>query len=300
MTYTMTMHLAALPRRNSVPAGRLRKAPDTLRNIELMTKKILCLILAAAICLSFCSCGNEGYGVKTVQTLIEQDYSLAFRTNDPIIYYVVAAIKVLAAEGRVDELAIKWFGSKTAVTFESDATALDDLAVPEGREFIIGVDINSFPLVYMSNGTPWGFDIELAIAVADKLGWNLKEQPIEKENVFSELASGNIDAAWGGIALEQSRIDNEDYVQYGPYIHNDIVIASRDGANIGSLKGKTLAMPSTTEAYNALTDSAKTLDKLDNVIRLVGGTTECFNYLYSGKCDVILTDTTALLYYNCH
>lgn len=264
-----------------------------------MAKKILCIVLAAAICLSCCSCGKGGYGVKAIQTLIEQDYSLAFRTNDPIIYYVVAAIKVLAAEGRVDELAIKWFGSK-AVTFESDASALDDLAVPKDRVFIIGVDINSFPLVYMSNGTPWGFDIELAISVADKLGWQLKEQPIEKENVYSELASGNIDCAWGGIALEQKRIDNEEYVQYGPYIHNDIVIAARDSVNVGSLKGKTLAMPSTTEAYNALMDETKTLDKLGNVIRLVGGTTECFNYLYSGKCDVILTDTTALLYYNCH
>lgn len=263
-------------------------------------KRFISIILILSVCLSCAACGGKnGYGVKPTLTLVEQDYSLAFRNNDPIIYYVVAAIKVLAAEGKVDELAIKWFGSK-AVNFESDASALDDLAVPENKTFIIGVDTNSFPLVYMSNGTPWGFDIELAIAVAERLGWQLLEQPIEKENVYAELASGNIDCAWGGIALDPKEIQDEKYTQYGPYIHNDIVIASRDGVSMGSLKGKTLAMPTTPEAYDALMNDEVTLNKLGNVIRLVGGTTECFEYLYAGKCDVILTDSTSLMYYNCH
>ena len=66
------------------------------------------------------------------------------------------------------------------------------------------------------------------------------------------------------------------------------------------MKGKTLAMPSTTEAMNALNSDSRLASRLGNVIRLVGGTMECFNYLYSGKCDAILTDSTAILYYNCH
>lgn len=265
-----------------------------------MIKRILCVILVFAISFSLCACGTSSYGVKTEKVLVEQEYSMAFRNNDPIIYYVVAAIKVLAAEGRVAELSTKWFGSRDAISFEEDINALNDLAVPENRTFTIGVDINSFPLVYVSNGTYWGFDIEMAIAVADRLGWVLREQTIEKENVYDELASGNIDCAWGGIALNEKEIKEEKYVTYGPYIHNDIVIASRDGSIIGSLKGKTLAMPATPEATAALETAPGDLRKLANVIRLVGGTTDCFNHLYSGQCDVILTDTCAIQYYNCH
>ena len=261
--------------------------------------RILCLLLVLALAFTAAGCGSSGYGVKTTQTLVEQDYSLAFRVNDPTVYYVSAAIQVLAAQGKVDELATKWFGSH-AVSFEKNASALDNLAVPENKTFIIGVDVNSFPLVYISNGIYWGFDIELAIAVTDLLGWTLKEQQIEKENVYNELASGNIDCAWGGIALDQSEIDAEKYVQIGPYLHSDIVIAARDGAIVGNLKGKTLAMPSTTEALAALNTNPKLVNRLGNVIRLVGGTTECFTYLYSGQCDAILTDTAALLYYNSH
>ncbi|MDO5444451.1 MAG: transporter substrate-binding domain-containing protein [Eubacteriales bacterium] len=264
-----------------------------------MAKKLISIALVCCLAVSLCACGASTYGVKTEKVLVEQDYSLAFRNNDPIIYYVVAAIKVLSAEGKVDELSAKWFGSR-AVQFESDVHALDDLAVPPNRTFTIGVDINSFPLVYISNDTYWGFDIELAIAVADKLGWVLREQTIEKENVYNELASGNIDCAWGGIALDPKEVEAEQYAVYGPYIHNDIVIASRDGAIVGSLKGKTLSMPSTPEARQALETIPNEVKKLKNVIRLVGGTTDCFNSLYSGSCDLILTDTCAIQYFNCH
>ena len=260
-------------------------------------------VYALVICISFqlCSCGSQALGsVKASEILISQDYSLAFRDNDPIIYYVVAAIKVLSAQGRVEELSSKWFGDSRYIEFEKDAYALDNLAVPKDKVFIIGVDVNSFPFVYISNDQYWGFDIELAIAVSELLGWTLQEHSIEKENVYNELASGDIDCAWGGIALNEKEVQNHEYVQYGPYIHNDIVIATKEGTILGNLKGKTLCMPSTTEALEALNTKKRIAGNLGNVVRLVGGTMECFNYLYAGKCDAILTDSTALQYYNCH
>lgn len=264
-------------------------------------RRALSALLALLLLLSLSACGSDtGYGVKAVQTLVEQEYSMAFRNNDPLIYYVVAAVKVLAAQGRIDELAGKWFGTASAVSFEKDSAALDNLAVPENKTFIVGVDANSFPLVYSSNGTLWGFDIELAIAVTELLGWTLKTQVIEKEKIYDELASGNIDCAWGGLALDPKDISSGRIVQYGPYMKNSIVIATRDGTASGNLKGKTLAMPSTTEALNALNTDPRLADRLGNVIRLVGGTMECFTYLYNHRCDAILTDSTAILYYNCH
>ena len=263
-------------------------------------KKITAFILILCLCLTLCGCGTTSYHVKTVQTLVSQDYSLAFRDGDPLYFYVTAGLKIAAARGIVDELAIKWFGSK-CISFESDATALDELGLPEPRTFIIGVDINSFPLAYMSNDTFWGYDIELASAVCEILGWELKAQSIEKENVYNELASGNIDCAWGGIALNEKELDNKLYVQYGPYMHNDIVIATnRSSTNMNklNLRGKTLAVPSTPEAIEAIKSDPSLERKLKNVIRVVGGAAECFNYLYTGQCDAILTDTAAMLFYN--
>lgn len=266
-------------------------------------KKLICLVLIASVMLSLCACGSSsGYGVSEVVTLVEQAYSIGFRNDDDIYYYVTAALEVLSANGRVDELSRKWFGSR-AVSFHANANALDKYGQPAPRTFIIGCDGNSFPMSYISNGQMWGFDIELAIAVTDLLGWNLQIQQIEKEDVYIELYSGNIDCAWGGVVLNEDELAAGKYTQYGPYIQNNIVIASRDSSNIWNtlkLSGRILAMPTTVEARTALESQPKIANRLKQITRLAGGTVECFEYLYQGKCDIILTDSTALMYYNSH
>lgn len=276
----------------------------TIPGVKPMKKRIICILLALSLALSVSACGSSGvsYGVKTIQTLVEQDYSLAFRNDDPIYFYVTAAIETLAAEGKVDELQSKWFGDRI-ITFEKNAEALSQLTPPAVQDFTIGVDVNSFPMAYISNDTYWGFDVELAMAVCERLGWTLKMQPIEKENVYIELSSGNIDCAWGGIALDQTEVEARKYTQYGPYVHNDIVIAARNGSSIWNrlrLGGRNMAMCSTPEAMDALNTDARLSKRLGQITRLAGGTTECFEYLYAGKCDTVLTDSTALYYFNCH
>ena len=263
-------------------------------------KRFAAILLAAAMAFSLCACGGNTYGVKAIQTLEEQEYSIAFRTDDPKSEYIIAAIEELCAAGRVDELSIKWFGKKQ-IELPSKANALEGMEIPEDMYFRIGVDKNSFPFSYVMNGGYWGYDIELASEVADRLGWRLEIQAIEKENVYVELSSGNIDCAWGGIAVDQKEFDEGRLAQVGPYIHNDIVIAARDSSAVWNelrLSGRTLCMPSTVEAMEALKSDEKLSRRLGQITRLAGGTIECFDYLYSGKCDVLLTDSTALDYYN--
>ena len=269
-------------------------------------KRSICILLILVLCLSTTACGRmsgSAYGVHTIETLVEQDYSLAFRINDPTADFVIAALEVLSAEGKVDELAVKWFGSKM-IDFDANAKALDEVTEENfPREFIIGVDTNSFPMAYVSNESYWGYDIELAIAVAEKLGWDLKIQAIEKENVYVELSSGNIDCAWGGIALDPKEVQQGLYLRYGPYVKNDIVVATRNGNMLFNklmLQGKSLAMCSTQEAMDALKRDPRLERRLGQIMRLAGGTTQCFEYLFAGHCDAVLTDTTAIAYINSH
>lgn len=265
-------------------------------------KRIICMILVLCMVMSLCACGSAGYGVNTVQTLVEQDYYLAFRNNDLTYYYLTAAISVLAAHGRVDELSTKWLGSPK-LNFAKKADALEILQPPESRDLVIGIDANSFPMAYESNGEYWGLDIELALAACELLDWKLSIHPIEKENVYIELSSGNIDCAWGGIAIDEKTVKSNRFTTYGPYIHNDIIIATRNGSAVWNklrLSGKRMCMCSTPEAMDALNADPSLAKKLGQITRLAGGTTECFQNMYAGKCDVILTDSTAAMYFNCH
>ncbi len=264
---------------------------------------LVTVLLLLALCLSLTACGSStNYGVKAIQVLVEQDYSMAFRKDDPTAYYVIGAIQALKEEGKVDELATKWFGQRV-INFPTPQFRLEDLEPTEYREFIIGLDVNSFPLAYAANGQYWGYDVELAVAVCEKLGWLINMQPIEKENVYIELSSGNIDCAWGGLALDPDEVDSRIYARYGPYIHNDIVVAVRANSfamNKMMLNGKKMVMPSTPEAMDALNTDPKLIKRLGQITRVAGGTTECFTILYSGNCDAVLTDSTALYYFNSH
>ena len=267
-------------------------------------KRTICILLALCLALGLAGCGSSGgYGVKSVETLVEQDYSIAFRTGDYVADYVTAAIEVLNAQGKVDELAVKWFGARI-IDFPANADALkpyEEDIFP--RTLIVGVDTNSFPMAYVTAGMYWGFDVELANAVCELLGWKIQIQPIEKETVYVELSSGNIDCAWGGIVLDEKELAAGRYEQYGPYVHNDIVVAVRGGTFVYNglmLAGKKMAMCSTVEAMDALNANPKLAGRLSQITRLAGGTTECFEYLYSGKVDAVLTDSTALYYFNCH
>lgn len=268
-----------------------------------MTRKLICLLLALLLCVSLCGCGGVSYGVNTIMTLATQEYSMAFRNGDSAYYYVVAAIEELNYDGTVAELSRKWLGSNM-VSFGKKADALSAYTPPEPRTFIIGVDENSFPFAYGDGANNyWGFDVELAKRLCEKLGWELQVQVIEKENVYIELYSGNIDCAWGGIALPQNEVDAEAYTVYGPYVQNDIVIAARDGSHIWNsiqLSGRKMAMCSTQESLEALQSAGSVAKRLGQVTRLAGDARECFEYLYTGKCDLILTDSTAIAYYTSH
>ena len=267
------------------------------------SKRILCALLALLALLALSACeGAQSYRVNNALTLVEQHYSLAFRNGDPLRAYVTGALEELCAEGSISELSRKWFGAEV-VDFPKKEGALAELEPAGEHTLLLGADVNSFPMAYMQGGNCWGFDVELAGFVCDKLGWTLQVIPIEKENVYVELYSGNIDVAWGGVALDQAELDAGKYEQYGPYIENDIIIVARDGSRISNgsgLKGRIVATPTTPEALAALETQPKLMEKLGQIMRIPGGTTECFAALYAGDCDAVLTDSTAMLYYNSH
>ena len=277
-------------------------------------KKTICIRLLLAMSLGLAACGNRGgsaYGLRVIETLVEQEYALAFRNGDTTADFVIAGLKVLSASGKVDELAQYWFGDRI-IDIEKDANAMEkteaELAkkgeINAPRDFIIGVDINSFPMVYVDeNDAYWGFDIQMAMALSELLDWTLKIQPIEKENVYVELSSGNIDCAWGGIAIDPKEAAQGLFTTFGPYVKNDIVIATRNGTMLFNrlmLQGKRLGMCSTPEALDALNRDQRLKNSLGQITRYSRGMTECFTKLYFNECDAILTDTTAIAFYNSH
>jgi ABC-type amino acid transport substrate-binding protein len=263
-------------------------------------KTCVALILALAFCLALGACQKDEAvsGYRILGTLPSEDFSIAFRKDDKLREMVAAALAVLAADGTLSRLSEKWFGADL-ISLEGNENALEelDMEIPQ-RIFIMGMDANAFPMSFRENWENYGgFDVEVAQEVCSLLGWELKFQPIRPSDVEVELASGNIDCAWGGMSFDP---DSPDYSTISSYMPNDQVLLVRAESGIkrmSRLKGKTLYMPDKDAAVKALESDEDLAEDLGSVKRLPQDARACLNYLDKGTCDAILIDSVAARYF---
>ena len=262
-----------------------------------MKRKLITLLLAAAMVLTLCGCGKTGGAYKQIETITEGKYAIGFRNDDPIADYVEAALKVLAANGRVADLEVRWFNDTGFTDFGRDANALAKLGDIPQRSLIMGLDPDNFPMSYVSNGVYMGFDVELCRAVCDLLGWQLRFCEVEDETkAFVHLYSGNADVVWGGMLLDPNE---KNFSVRCPYMDGGVVLVTLAGNNMGSVRklaGATIGMndaPKYKEAFN--TTELKTTAGV--IATTEDGSDVVFDRLYKGEYHAIVVDMAAAKYY---
>lgn len=260
-----------------------------------MKKRLTALLLALLMILSVCACAADGK-YRVVKGLDDINYSIVLRNGDSTYHYINAALCELESEGKIDSFATDWFGDSSAVNFPSGDARVDDFGYIEQRTFTIGVDLSAFPMCFEGNGVYTGFDVELAQAVCDKLGWILNVHPIKSADVFVELNSGNIDCAWGGIVCDLS---SADYTVLCTYMTTEVVIAGLSTGK-GTLSDGVLYMGSASVLTEVLDQNERSKNKLGQITRAHGTVSEQFNAMANGECDFVLATEAAVYYLNHH
>ena len=137
------------------------------------------LALAVSL-LGLGGCGGSAGGYRVIETLQEETFSMAFRQGDMVGQYVTAALQVLAANGDIHTLAEKWLGEDNT-SFPEDAEALDAFGDIPARTMILGLDPGAWPMSFADGAGYSGFDVELAQAVCQLLGWEIQYQPMDRD-----------------------------------------------------------------------------------------------------------------------
>ena len=100
------------------------------------------------------------------------------------------------------------------------------------------------------NGQYTGFDIDLAQAVSEKLGFKVQFQPIDWDMKETELQNGTIDAIWNGYSATDKR--REKVAFSIPYMENQQVLVAKKSQHIHSvedMKDKTLGAQAGSSGY---------------------------------------------------
>lgn len=146
-----------------------------------------------------------------------------------------------------------------------------------------------------------GFDLDLAKAVCDKNGWELKLDPIDWDAKDALLGSGAINCIWNGFTMEGRE---DDYTFSEPYMRNEQVVVVKAGSDVqdlDGLAGKTVITQVDSAALAVLEKPADEGGKADLAatfkdLQTIGDYNNAFMQLESGMVDAVACDLSIAAY----
>lgn len=163
-------------------------------------------------------------------------------------------------------------------------------------------DLTFPPMTYEdASGTPMGFDIETAEAVANLWAVNLKVQNMPFEGVLPALSTGRCDFAWTGINITEERLKSFEAV---PYMKTAEVLIVPAG-NPNEVK-EPKDIGGSTVATEGGTIYAKKLESIAKELKAAGETppniqtypkmSEAIQQIVVGRAEAVLTQDTEAAY----
>ena len=137
-----------------------------------------------------------------------------------------------------------------------------------------------------------GFDVEIAKAVADKLGLQVTFQETQWDAIFAGLDAGRFDVIANQVSINPER--QEKYTFSAPYtVSRGVIVTNEDDSAISSfadLSGKTTAQSHTSNWYELATDSGAQVEAVE-------GWAQAVALLKQGRVEATINDQLTYLDY---
>ncbi|WP_368488679.1 amino acid ABC transporter substrate-binding protein [Clostridium sp. BJN0013] len=181
-------------------------------------------------------------------------------------------------------------------TQKSDDTSWDD--IKSKGKFVVGLDDSFPPMGFRDEkGQIVGFDIDMAKAVAKKLGVKVEFKPVEWDGVILSLNNKDIDVIWNGLTITEERQKQIDFSKV--YLQNKQIIVVQKNSNINSkqdLSGKTVGLQMGSSSEKALKADTTVSNSLKD-LRKYSNNTEALLDLSQGRTDAVVVDEVVGRYY---
>lgn len=160
----------------------------------------------------------------------------------------------------------------SVLTMAASAKGSDDLlkTIQERGTIIVGLEGDWAPWSYVDeNDELTGYDVEVAKAIADKLGVEIQIVPGEWDGLFAGMDAGRYDMVINGVEVTEERADKYDFSTPYAYIRTALIVKGDNDSikTFEDLKGKKTAnsIASTymnlAESYGATCYGVSTLDE---------------------------------------
>ena len=161
------------------------------------------------------------------------------------------------------------------------------------KTLVVGIDPEYPPYSCIGeDGEYTGFDIEVAQAACDLLGWKMKVFPVNWDNKLTQLDAMECDCIWSGMTILDS-MKEAGYVISDPYYDNTQVLLVKEGSSIKSsadLKGKTVAVQLGTSGESLLNGDLADLKATFGDLVTCNSFVSAFTELGGGSVDAVFVD----------
>jgi cystine transport system substrate-binding protein len=182
-------------------------------------------------------------------------------------------------------------GSSTPASGGSD-TSLSD--VKSKGEIVIATEGTYKPFSFHAEGAGdlTGYDVEIARAVAEKLGVKANFQETQFDGIFAGLDAKRFDTIANQISINAERKAKYDFSK--PYtVSTGVIVTKADNSSINSfesLKGKTTAQSLTSNFYKLAVDAGANVQSVE-------GWAQGVSLVRQGRVDAIVNDKLTYLDY---
>ncbi len=165
-------------------------------------KKLVSLLLVAAMVLSMVACGGkETVTAEVIDVdLTTEQYAFGVDKDQPeLLKKTNDFIKKIMDDGTFEEICDKYFGdgAPEGVTSATQDDSKDQLVVATNAEFA--------PFEYKEGDTYYGVDMEIAKLLADELGKELVIVNMDFDAVCLAVGSHQCDIAMAGLTINEER-----------------------------------------------------------------------------------------------
>ncbi len=161
----------------------------------------------------------------------------------------------------------------------------------DGKVLRIGVDDSYPPMEFRDDKNKLvGFDVDLAEAIAQKLGVKTEYTPIIFDGIFAALDTNKYDIIVSSVSMTKGRVDK--YLFTKPYLANGQYIVVAPGNNninkIEDLKGKKVGVQRSTTASSS---ADKFKSKIGFEVISYDQVIQPFADLKTGRLDAVVADS---------
>lgn len=165
--------------------------------------------------------------------------------------------------------------------------------VLEAGKLVVGTEGTYSPNSYYDEaGNLVGFDVEVAAAIADKLGVEIEYFVGPWDSLFASMDSGRIDTVVNEVEVTEERKLKYDFSEPYTYIHGALLVAAdnEDIASFDDLAGRRAAQ-------NATSTWGMLAERYGAKIVPVTADSETFDLITTGRADFTLNAETAFADY---